>query len=416
MIDEKLLKNEIYKIPYKNKTIFYAPLTRFFALSTNSIGINQKWLNDATNINNIPNFIRDKSFSYDTDKIRLRLNITTECNLKCTYCSVRAGEKNNTNMTENIAISAIDGFCKLAIQNHGKTLELVYSGGEPTLKIHFIKKTIKYAKKKLTRNTNLNTRILTNGLFNQKEFSQIINQINGVQISWDGFFEKNQRYGTNAKTASIVWKNIGFLIKHGVSVTILVVVSETNSKHLRQIVDELYNYGVKNIFLSLKDNIGRATKNEKLLNYIAIGKIYFKIWKDYRRKGLDINLTGTDIHSVSSFPCSVPVPNYSVAPNGKISACTTNFNDKNTIADIFNIGNVIKNGINLNTCAIESVRQFNIFNLSKCSQCFAKWHCRGGCIYSKKGDWTNTLHPRRCDMIKDVIAHKLFHIITNPNE
>lgn len=416
MIDKKLLKNEVYTISYENKTIFYAPLTRFFALSDNTIKINQKWLRDATNTNNVPDFVRNNSFVYDTEKIRLRLNITTKCNLKCNYCSVQAGGKNSVDMPENIAISAINGFCKLAVQNNSKTLELVYSGGEPTLKIPFIKKTFEYAKKNLTCKTKLNARILTNGLFNKKEFAQIINEIKEVQVSWDGFLRKNQRYGSNAKIAFKVWENIGFLIENRTQVSVLVVISETNSKYLRQIVDELYNYGVRHIFLSLKDNIGRATKNETLINYIAVGKIYFQLWKDYRLKGLDINLTGTDIHSISSFPCSVPVPNYSVAPSGEISACTTTFNDKDATADVFNIGNVIKNGINLNANTIKSVRRFNIFNIPKCSQCFAKWHCRGGCIYSKKGDWTNTLSSKRCNMIKNVIAYKLFHIIANSNE
>ncbi len=415
MLDERLLREEVYAIHLDGQTLFYAPLTRFFTVYDGIItleDVDEEWLKEASDMKNVPDFIRNKGFVFDKEKIRLRLNITTGCNLECRYCSVRADSGPVTDMPEVIAKNAIDGFCKFAEETGAKFLEIVYSGGEPTLRTPFIEKTIAYARSRLGAKTELIPRLLTNGLFSRKKFTRIIGDMKEVQVSWDGFGDKNLRYGGNAQIARRVWGNIGFLLENNVPMSVLVVVSESNSGHLREIVDEMYTYGVKHIFLSLKENLGRALGGKSTVDYAALGKAYFELWKDYRAKGMDINLTGTDIHSVSPFPCSVPIPNYSVSPDGTISACTISFNDKSAFAKSFEIGMVTDRGVTIRDESVESVRQFHVLNMPGCATCFAKWHCRGGCVYSKNGDWFSSFPVDRCAMIRDIIAHKLHTIIT----
>ena len=412
MLTNELLGKEIYVIDVDDQTLFYAPLTRSFAVcdgEANIGDISEDWVKEASLQNNVPDFIREQGFEYDKEKIRLRLNITTKCNLNCQYCSVRAGS-DLKNMTRDIALRSVSHFCQYAQEKNANTLEIVFSGGEPTLFLPLIKECIAQAKKNLTAGINLKLRILTNGLFSCNEYREIIHDIEEVQVSWDGFFRENERYGSDSSIADRVWKNIGFLLENKSRVSVLTVVSEVNYLRIREIVDELYSYGVKNVFLGLKETLGRALKESVEIDYELLSNIYFDLWRDYRKIGVDINLTGTDIHSISPFPCSVPIPNYSVSPEGVISACTVSFNDNNSFADDFEIGRILKNRVKINRDSLDKVRKFHVLNIPDCNDCFAKWHCRGGCPYAKRGEYFTSLSSERCDMIRKIVALKLMHV------
>lgn len=412
MLTNELLGKEIYAIDVKNHTLFYAPLTRSFAIcdgETNIRDIGENWTKEASSQDNVPDFIREQGFKYDKDKIRLRLNITTKCNLNCQYCSVQAGS-NPRNMTKDTALRSVSNFCRYAQEKNANTLEIVFSGGEPTLFMPLIKECIVRAKNDLADSINLKPRILTNGFFSPSEYQEIIHDIEEVQVSWDGFFGENERYGSDSNIADHVWQNIGFLLENKIAISVLTVVSEINYLRIREIINELYDCGVKNVFLGLKETLGRALKEKVELDYEILGDIYFNLWRDYRKVGVDINLTGTDIHSISPFPCSVPIPNYSVSPEGIISACTVSFNDNDSFAKDFEIGRILKNGVRINRNSLNRVRRFHVFNIPGCSDCFAKWHCRGGCPYSKRGEYFTPLSSKRCTMIRKIVALKLMHV------
>lgn len=414
MLTKKLLKEEVYKIKVDKKTILYAPLTRKFLVYNGAVEVEQaepEWLRSATSISRVPLFVRE-GMAINTNKIRLRLNVTTRCNLNCGYCSVRAGE-NTKNMSETVAFQSIDGFSRIAMKRNAQNLELVFSGGEPTLRIPLIKQCIDRAKQKLDGSrVTLRSRILTNGLFELNEYFGIAKEITEIQISWDGFFGSSYRYGNSNYLAKRVWDNIGFLVDKEVLFSVLIVVSEENFFHITEIVDQLYDKGVRRIFLALKENIGRALKHSKSLDFEKLGTSYFGLWKKYRKIGMDINLTGTDIHSVSPFPCSVPIPNYSVSPSGRISACTISFNEISPHAKIFEIGNVSNGRICIRDTSIGNLAKFHVLNIPRCSDCYAKWHCRGGCIYAKGGKWFEPMSTERCKMVREIVARKLLFAIS----
>lgn len=122
-------------------------------------------------------------------------------------------------------------------------------------------------------------------------------------------------------------------------------------------------------------------------------------------------MSGTDVHSVSLYPCSVAIPNYSIAPDGKISSCTLTFNDRRKIAEKFVIGKIKNGTMKLDQRAIKSMESFNILNMSGCKSCFAKWHCKGGCVYAKGFKWRSPMDPKQCEMIKFVLKEKLLWLM-----
>jgi uncharacterized protein len=410
-MDQGLLQREVYAVPFRTNTLVYAPLTRRVALYEGTIGLEEvdpEWLAAATDPTNVPTFIEEKGFAYDTEKIRLRLNITSRCNLACKYCSVSASSQ-GYDMPISTAIAAVKEFVARGKQLNSKELEIVFSGGEPTLRLDYIEEVIRVAQKEIADGVlKLSPRILTNGLFSPQQIAPMSKLFREIQISWDGDGDDNPRYGSRPSIAQHVWENLLALLSANMPISVLTVVSAENYLHLPQIVEKLYDAGVRHMFLALEDSLGRATGRNAVLDYGRLAEIYLGIWRNYQAKGLEINLTGTDVHSISPFPCSVPVPNYSVAPDGTISACTIAFNDPSEHAKLFQIGNLSNDRLTLNSEHMLSVRKYSVLNMEGCSQCFAKWHCRGGCPYSRQREWPAPLNSERCDLVRTIIAEKVY--------
>ena len=414
MITKKLLEKEVYAIAVPPTTLIYAPLTRYFILyeGTASLAdVESEWLQEATDLKNIPQFVRNKGFALDHKKIRLRLNITTGCNLLCGYCSVNAGGVGEK-MPEDVAAFAIKSFSRLAKSQKTEEIELSFSGGEPTLRISFIEKMIGLAKKELSNSAiKLSSRLITNGIFSATEFSRIMGLLREVQISWDGPADKTPRYSHNEELAEKAWDNIAFLLSQNIPVSVLTVVSSDNYLHLNEIICSLYALGIRKFFLAPEDEVGRSYRRGEI-DYKKLGDIYFNLWKFYRKKNIEINLAGTDIHSLSPFPCAVSAPNYSIAPNGTISACTITFNDQSKFANSFMIGSVKTGELCLNTKAINRMKGLHVLNMKGCRNCFAKWHCKGGCMYAKRNNQLGTLLLEHCEMIKTVVKKKLLETVS----
>lgn len=409
-MDAKLLQGEVYAVPFRTNTLVYAPLTRYVALYEGAVRLEEvdpEWLAAATDPANVPDFIGERGFVYDTKKIRLRLNVTSCCNLKCKHCSVNASSQ-GCDMPIATALAAVREFAARGKQLNSEELEIVFSGGEPTLRLDYIKEVIRAAEKEaMDGGLRLSPRILTNGLFPPQQIASMAKLFREIQVSWDGDGD-NPRYGSQPLIALHVWQNLLALLKAEVPVSVITVVSAENYLHLPQIVEKLYDAGVRHFFLALEDSVGRGAERNTVLDYGRLAEIYLDIWRNYQAKGIEINLTGTDVHSVSPFPCSVPVPNYSVAPDGTIAACTIAFNDPSERAKLFQIGNLSNDRMTLDSERMLSVRQYSVLNMEGCSQCFAKWHCRGGCPYSQQRKWPAPLNNERCDLVRTIIAEKVF--------
>ncbi|MEA3315066.1 MAG: radical SAM protein [Campylobacterota bacterium] len=99
----------------------------------------------------------------------LVLEITEQCNLRCTYCIFdedyqNERKHNSFNMSKDIVYKAIDNY-KTRINN--KEAYIVFYGGEPLIRYDFIKDIVNYAKKILGDIVKFS--FTTNGIYLTKE-------------------------------------------------------------------------------------------------------------------------------------------------------------------------------------------------------------------------------------------------------
>jgi radical SAM protein with 4Fe4S-binding SPASM domain len=324
---------------------------------------------------------------------------------------VGAKRLNKSVLDRNLAKGIIHHFLEECSRS-AKKLELTVSGGEPTTVPGLLAWLMSFTREEAEiRKIQCSSKILTNGVYNRSAEKIIIGNFDSVQISWDGDYPNNPRYGKKLKQAGVVRTNIGRLVEAGIPVSLLTVVSEHNQTELEKLADDVYqNMQADSLFLSLKDSVGRALNHQKP-DYNLIGDKYFRLWKKYRVLGYDINLTGTNVHAISKYPCAVAAPNFSVSPTGRISACTIAFNDASAKSEPFGIGGA-GDGIRLDQEKIGKLQIYSVEHRSGCKNCHAKWHCRGGCPYAFENGMAAG-DPERCDLVRKVIADKLMWIIEN---
>ena len=410
-ITDKLLCKEIYTFNHDGYTITYAPLTRFFHVVLANSTNNVEWIENATKLSNVPAFVQEKWFSEMNNKLRIRLNVTSKCNLSCSYCSVSALKKWGKNMDKLMAFLAIDKLVSRAKELWINEIELTFSWWEPTIRAHTIKEIIEYTETLLeSNNIILTTKLLTNGILSDNFVDDYSYLFNWIQVSWDWDLNWNPRYWEYVKKKSlIVRNNIKRFIEQWVKINIATVISKNNYQNIWYIIDDIYNtLNIEDIFLWLQDSLWLVSDSVTHgINYEDLRKNYINMWKKYREKDIDIPLTWTDIHSISNAPCWISAPNYSISPDWDISSCTVSFNDNNDHSKLYSIWKITKDNVIFDENKIKEFQKIKVLDLLDCESCFAKWHCRWWCRYANNEKWLWNINPDRCDMIRNIVADKI---------
>jgi len=207
--------------------------------------------------------------------------LSNECNLKCTYCYGRGGERPEKKADWK-AIEAAVEF--LANDRKGKPIGFtILSNAEPTADFELLKKTFEYAKKKLKIEKVL---LSTNGVINEKTCKWLAENIDSLQVAIDGPPELQdlQRPLTNGKPSSpFVIKTIkrlqsmkkAFLVRASLTKPFL-----ENIEYSTRFFKEL---GLKQVFVVNMRFIGRGETLERpsveemkqgTLKFVELGEHY----------------------------------------------------------------------------------------------------------------------------------------------
>ena len=120
---------------------------------------------------------------FEMDKVELQqvwINITSYCNLKCDFCYVPLTKNSREHIRESTFYKLTEEAKKLCV------LEIIISGGEPTLHPNF-----NDFIENLRKNFSGRIKVITNGsLLNIKHKEEIIPLIDDIQISVDGATEE----------------------------------------------------------------------------------------------------------------------------------------------------------------------------------------------------------------------------------
>lgn len=230
--------------------------------------------------------------------MNVELSITEQCNLRCTYCYYRETHaKRCAVMSDEVMEATIRLAVKRSIELQDNFLNITFFGGEPLLRMDFIKKSVKFAKEQVKQNAGklnkgfmLYFTINTNAtLFTDEIIKYLKKERFGVSISLDGPEKKHNisRVTVNGKGSfGAIKPFIPALVEMGAQV--ISVVTQQHIKGLANSIKWLFKQGFKDVGVA-QDFNGKWT-GENYDDLIVEYEKLARFWYHSKKEGADIHL------------------------------------------------------------------------------------------------------------------------------
>lgn len=203
----------------------------------------------------------------------LRISITENCNLRCTYCMPAEGIK--LTPKENImTVDEIETIAKTFVALGVKKIRL--TGGEPLVR--------KDAKDIIERlgNLNIDLNITTNGLL-VHEFIDVFKKakISSLNISLDTLQKDKYKQITRRDYFDLLWKNIKLLIENDFIVKLnVVLIKGFNDSEIIDFINLTKFLNIQIRFIEFMPFNGNQWDKSKLVTYAEILKIIGASFKE----------------------------------------------------------------------------------------------------------------------------------------
>lgn len=348
---------------------------------------------------------------------------TFDCNLKCIYCYARAGER-KINMDWETAKATIDFIIANAKASGSKESSLKFhGGGEPTWNWDVFRRSLDYFLEQ-AKNNDITPEVglATNGILSEDQIEWIAQHMNAVQVSMDGTRELhnfqrpyNEEYASSDSFETVCRSISSFLAK-GVAVTIHCVITSKGTGSIPEITEFFVRtFPGAAIHFEPVCECGRGMElDEEFSSQALFTEGFSEAEQIAGSAGSEIFYSGTgfDIMELRENFCGVSVPNFTVTPEGFITACHEVAELSHPLSPYFIYGRLDQSGqFVFDHDKIKRLQHWSKEPSVRCSNCFAQYHCGGECL-SKKLQATNeareSLIGERCKINKELLRRRIF--------
>lgn len=311
-------------------------------------------------------FLNNKKKNILSAPLRVFIDITYKCNLKCKHCFTDSGERNPDELSTKELFKLISQMRKTG------THLLSIAGGEPLLRDDIFQ-VIKYAK-----NNFIDVSLTTNGLLINQKIATKLNQLKlkTITISVDGLEKSHDQIRGKGNFKKTI-KGIKTLKKfcYTSKIAIKTTVNSLNINEYEEIIKLAEKLKLDSVKFNPIRLFGRTINNRDLLidqkqyiNFLNnVQKIKTKVNIGLPKTPLD-NRKYEFIHL--GFGCTGGKETCNINPNGNFSPCAFLGND-------FIIGNIkTQSFLNLWNKVTKIV---NFCGNETCNYCPTYKNCRGGC-------------------------------------
>lgn len=257
----------------------------------------------------------------------------------------------------------------------------ILGGGEPFLSPELTREIIIFARKRAEeQGFNLGIGLTTNGsLYNEDlALAMVKNNVSlGVSFEVLEEIQNSQRQHYN-KVVAVVTK----YMNQGVDITIKSIITPMNVNRLNEMVTEMHRLfpDVKKYKLQIVEDPILFTQSEKMKEfYENFTRNFFQAENTGRKLGIDVYVLASKyVDMLIEHYCGGEM---CLNPEGTITICHRKSSPQESGYEDFVYGRVDDNGnIKFDTERFKHLIAHNINARKACSQCFAKWHCGGGCL------------------------------------
>ena len=293
----------------------------------------------------------------------LMLSITSRCNLNCKYCYVK---RENKDMNFEVAKRAID----LVIKSNPYFFRILFTGGEPLLRVEFLEKVIKYA---ISKSKEVGFQIQTNGTLINDEIIKIMKKYEiQVGVSLDGIPKINDLQRGKSKE---VIEGLEKLKEHKITIGVTCVLTSINIEYLTEFIEFLDNF--ENVYAVGFDILKKKYGNLSPPSLDQINLIISSYKKARRIKFREIESAKFLIlkkipRYKYCFGCSLKT--IYVDPEGDLYPCASFDQDKR-----FFLGNIFEISSFEEVLIKSPLKERDARFMKKCSNCEYNILCGGGC-------------------------------------
>ncbi|RKZ76521.1 MAG: hypothetical protein DRR19_28580 [Candidatus Parabeggiatoa sp. nov. 1] len=328
----------------------------------------------------------------------ITLLLTTACNLRCSYCYAAAGETQVKFMSLETAKRGIDFIAANAAKKNfiaeyaGQPLQTelgiaYHGGGEPAAHWGVLTDSFAYAVHKAeTFGMRACGRLISNGVLRDDKIDWIITNINYLMISFDGLpsIQAAQRKTVSGRDSSeAVMHTLRRFDAADFPYALRITATEAFLEQLPDAVAFIgEHFKPQRIQIEPAYPIGRgqqmpsANTTRFISAYRAARAIATKL-------GLTLDYSPVRLDRRSNHFCGITQDEFSLSPDGNVSACYSCFSEDNKLAEVFFYGKPDMHSPDyvFDRPVLEKLRTWAVRHLDFCNGCFAKWHCAGDCYY-----------------------------------
>lgn len=348
------------------------------------------------------------------------MHLSHDCNLRCKYCFAGEGlyHGERMHMSLEVAKKAIDFL--IANSGNRHNLEVDFFGGEPLMNFDVLKKTVEYGRQQAAlHNKEFKFTTTTNGVLLTEEVSRYLNEeMDNVVLSLDGRKEINdsQRPTANGKGSfDLIIDKYRFFrsIRGDKSYFIRGTFTSANPDFAKDVL-EMTNLGFDQVSVEpvvLPEDHPLAIKPEQMKeildNYEQLAVKYVEMRKKpetwFSFFHFVVELENGPCYKKRLVGCGAGSEYVAVTPDGSIYPCHQFAGESKYL-----LGNVFDG--KLNEEIRDMYRNSSIFTKPVCQNCWAKYHCSGGCAANAihyNGD-INKPYLQACEMMKKRLECALY--------
>ncbi len=332
------------------------------------------------------------------------LFLTQSCNLDCTYCYGAGGEYGGGgSLDEKTAFQAVDWFIEQS--GNQKKIHLGFFGGEPFLNFPMMQVVAEYASRRAREaNKEVGFHATTNATLLDDEKIAFIEQYDiSVLVSFDGpreIQDAQRPFAGGKGSYDVVVPKIQKLLERRPKTPAhAVITSNTDPGLVKRALQEIgfTEISIKPASTSLFDEeLEEARPERDLERVLNLLELESEQWIEHTKnrdrqllkklkstsqltQGLFSLLRNTKRH----FPCGAGLGMAAVSCSGDIYLC-----HRFVGIDSYKLGNVFNNDLDR-----DKYQKTPVTFVDKCSKCFAKYLCAGGCKHDNVGSCGSIFEP-----------------------
>jgi uncharacterized protein len=343
--------------------------------------------------------------------------LTSDCNLRCVYCYARGGEKQkymNWQLAHGAAIFLINNAKEFNINPRIS----FHGGGEPTMNWSILTKVVALIQKECRQyGLTPSFSISTNGILSEKKAAWVAENINHIQLSFDGpkSIQDFQRPGIfsgfssyeYAMATAATFKKLG---KKFVSRTTVLAENINKMPEISDFI--LEELGASMIHVEPVFHDGRGINNP-LIKTPDQGEFLEQLLKLQTSSKFSGKIFALAKGMFKDKYCGAAGYNFLVTPDGIITSCYEVLTRDDERAKIFQYGyyDEFEKKFIIDHKKFDRLGQRKACNVKGCDECFAEFNCAGGCLAKHANANSDSIFSFQknfyCDVEKGLVLHTL---------